>query len=283
MKYYDWDNPPKKVKLLQNEIHIWRANLDLPSVVIEKLASTLSKDEINRANRFRFQQHRDRFIVGRGILRKLLANYLQVKSDLAEGEALGAPRLRSSTRRGSGSPEARLRRPLRDRVIFEYSPRGKPQLASSLNQDSLQFNVSHSQDLAIYGFNYQRIIGVDLEYIKDNIDYKQLAKRFFTTQELQLIHSYPTSEQKTIFFQLWTAKEAYLKATGEGLAGSLDTIEFTLDNNSVKLMEIKQDQAQVSYWSINNFIPQDNFIATIAVKNNSIISDSIATKFFEYR
>ena len=247
MKYSDWDNPPKKVKLLQNEIHIWRANLDLSSVVIEKLASTLSKDEINRANRFRFQQHRDRFIVGRGILRELLANYL------------------------------------RDRVIFEYSLRGKPQLASFLNQDSLQFNVSHSQDLAIYGFNYQRIIGVDLEYIKDNIDYKQLAKRFFTTQELQLIHSYPTSEQKTIFFQLWTAKEAYLKATGEGLAGSLDTIEFTLDNNSVKLMEIKQDQAQVSYWSINNFIPQDNFIATIAVKNNSIISDSIATKFFEYR
>ena len=259
MKYSDWDNPPKKVKLLQNEIHIWRANLDLPSVVIEKLASTLSKDEINRANRFRFQQHRDRFIVGRGILRELLANYLQVKSDRA------APRLQ------------------RDRVIFEYSPRGKPQLASSLNQYSLQFNVSHSQDLALYGFNYQRIIGVDLEYIKDNIDCKQLAKRFFTTQELQLINSYPTSEQKTIFFQLWTAKEAYLKATGEGLAGSLDTIEFTLDNNSVKLMQIKQDQAQVSYWSINNFIPQDNFIATIAVKNNSIISDSIATKFFEYR
>lgn len=251
MKYSDWDNPPKKVKLLQHEIHIWRANLELSSVMIEKLASTLSKDEINRANRFRFQQHRDRFIAGRGILRQLLANYLQLQSDL---------------------------------VIFEYSSRGKPQLTSSLNQDSLQFNVSHSQDLALYGFNYQRIIGVDLEYIKDNINYKQLAKRFFTIQELKLINSYSASEQKTIFFQLWTAKEAYLKATGDGLAGSLDTIEFTLDNNSeLNLVEIKQDQAQASYWLINNFIPQDNFIATIAVENSSIISDSIATKFFEYR
>ncbi|MDJ0903755.1 MAG: 4'-phosphopantetheinyl transferase superfamily protein [Xenococcus sp. MO_188.B8] len=138
--------------------------------------------------------------------------------------------------------------------------------------------------MALYGFTYQRIIGVDLEYIKDNIDYKQLAKRFFTTQELQLINSYPAREQKTIFFQLWTAKEAYLKATGDGLAASLDTIEFTLDNNSeLNLVAIKQDQAQASYWLIDNFIPQDNFVATIAVKNNSIISDSIATKFFEYR
>lgn len=251
MKYCDWNNPPEKLSLFKNEIHLWQASLDLPSVMIKKLARSLSEDERTRANRFRFEQHRDRFIAGRGILRQLLANYLQVESDC---------------------------------VIFEYSSRGKPQIASSLNQDNLQFNVSHSQDLALYGFTYQRIIGVDLEYIKDNIDYKQLAKRFFTTQELQLINSYPAREQKTIFFQLWTAKEAYLKATGDGLAVSLDTIEFSLDNNSeLNLVAIKQAKAQASHWLINNFIPQDNFIATIAVENSSTISDSIATKFFEFQ
>ena len=251
MKCPNWVNPPEKLTLLKNEIHLWRANLDLSSVIINKFASSLSADEITRANRFRFEQHRDRFIVGRGILRQLLANYLQIKSDL---------------------------------IIFEYSDRGKPQITSSLNQDNLQFNVSHSQDLALYAFNYQRIIGVDLEYIKDNIDYKQLAKRFFNPQEFQLINSYPANQQKTIFFQLWTAKEAYLKATGDGLAGSLDTIEFTLNkNNRLNLVTIKQDQAAASCWFINNFIPQDNFIATTAVENNAIISDSIVTKFFEYR
>ena len=251
MKYCDWHNPPQKVSLFFNEIHLWRANLDLPSSMIKQLAYNLSKDEKTRANRFRFEQHRDRFIAGRGILRQLLANYLQIKSDL---------------------------------IIFEYSDRGKPQIASSLNKDSLQFNVSHSQDLALYGFNYQKNIGVDLEYIKDKIDYEQLAKRFFTTEELRLINSYPASEQKTIFFQLWTAKEAYLKATGDGLAGSLDTIEFTLDSNyELNLVQIKQDRAAASHWLIDNFIPQDNFIATVAVEHSSKISDSITTKFFEYQ
>ena len=251
MKYCNWDNPPEKLNLSKNEIHIWRANLDLPSMMLKKLARILSEDEKTRANRFRFEQHRDRFIAARGILRQLLGNYLQIKSDL---------------------------------VIFEYSSRGKPQIVSSLNQDNLQFNISHSQDWALYGFNYQRIIGVDLEYIKDNIDYKQLAKRFFRTQELQLINSYPAREQKTIFFQLWTAKEAYLKATGDGLAESLDTIQFTLNNNSeLNLVAIKQAHQQASYWLIDNFIPQDNFIATIAVENRSTNSNLIATKFFEYR
>ena len=251
MKYCDWHHPPQKVSLFSNEIHLWRANLDLPSSMIKQLAYNLSKDEKTRANRFRFEQHRDRFIAGRGILRQLLANYLQMKSDL---------------------------------IIFEYSDRGKPQITSSLNKDSLQFNVSHSQDLALYGFNYQKNIGVDLEYIKDNIDYKQLAKRFFATEELQLINSYPAQEQKTIFFQLWTAKEAYLKATGDGLAESLDTIEFTLNNNyELNLVKIKQDRAAASHWLIDNFIPQDNFIATVAVEHSSKISDLITTKFFEYQ
>ncbi|MEM9271335.1 MAG: 4'-phosphopantetheinyl transferase superfamily protein [Cyanobacteria bacterium P01_F01_bin.143] len=250
MKNRVWHNSPEKLTLLPNEIHIWRANLDLPATQIKNLASILSEDEKIRANRFRFEQHRDRFIVGRGRLRQLLGNYLQIKSE---------------------------------QVIFAYSDRGKPSIISSLNKRSLQFNLSHSQNLALYAFNYQRIIGVDLEYIKDNIEYKQLAQRFFSPQELQLINSYPERTQKTIFFQLWTAKEAYLKATGDGLAGSLDQIEFTLNNNSeLNLVATEQAQLPSSHWLIDNFIPQDNFIATVAIKNNSSISDSISTKFFEF-
>jgi len=250
MKNNAWNNPPEKLTLLPHEIHLWRANLDLSSLIIKNFINILSEDERNRANRFRFKQHRDRFIAGRGILRQLLANYLQLKSE---------------------------------QVIFEYSDRGKPHIASWLNQDSLQFNISHSQNLALYAFNYQRIIGVDLEYIKDKIEYKQLAKRFFSNQELQLINSYPSEEQKTIFFQLWTAKEAYLKATGYGLSGSLDKIEFTLNKNSkLSLIATKQDPQQIPHWLVDNFIPQENFVATIAVKNSTNISDSISTNFFEY-
>ena len=250
MKKRNWHHPPEKLTLLQNEIHLWRANLDLPSELLTKLARCLSEDERARASRFYFPQHRDRYIAARGILRHILANYLQISSD---------------------------------NLIFAYSDRGKPYLATSLNPYSLQFNVSHSQDLALYGFNYQNIIGVDLEYIKDNIKYQQLAKRFFTTQESQLINSYPINEQKTIFFQLWTAKEAYLKATGDGLAGSLDIIEFTIDNSDkLNLVNIKQVAQRATDWLIENFIPQDKFIATIAVENKTTNSDLIDTKFFKF-
>ncbi|ELS01320.1 phosphopantetheine--protein transferase [Xenococcus sp. PCC 7305] len=251
MKKRNWHHPPEKLTLLNNEIHLWRADLDLSKVLIKKLAHSLSEDEITRAHRFRFQEHCDRFIAGRGILRQLLANYLQIPSD---------------------------------RVVFEYSDRGKPHLASSLNLNNLQFNISHSQNLALYAFTNQRIIGADLEYIKDNVDHCQLAKRFFTNQELQLINNSKAEKQKTIFFQLWTAKEAFLKATGDGLAGlALDAVEFTLNQNgNLSLVTIKKTHHTRPHWLIDNFIPQDNFVATIAVKNNLNISNSIATKFFEF-
>ena len=146
MKECNWYNPPEQLTLSSNEIHLWQANLDLPSILLEKLALSLSEDEISRANRFHFAEHRDRFIAGRGILRQLLAKYLSINSHF---------------------------------ISFEYSSRGKPSLTSGLNQNNLQFNVSHSQNLALYGFNYQKIIGVDLEYIKNDINCKQLATRFF--------------------------------------------------------------------------------------------------------
>lgn len=210
-----WQNFPSQTILADDRVHVWRADLDLPTAKIDRLATFLSTDEIARANKFHFMQHKRRFIVARGILRQLLGNYLGI------------------------SPE---------KIEFEYGDRGKPRLASSMVNSSLQFNVSHSQEYALYGFTNHHLIGVDLEYLREMENITELAKRFFTHREFQLIADLTGKEQQNAFYQLWTAKEAYLKAIATGLSGSLTDIELSFDDRNAKLLTIKRNMTAVSNW-----------------------------------
>ena len=228
-----WQNSPDQPLLANNRVHVWRANLDLPTTEIERLAAFLSTDEIARANKFHFLEHKRRFIVARGILRQLLGNYLQI------------------------SP---------NKIEFEYSDRGKPRLAASMGNSYIQFNVSHSLEYALYGFTNSYLIGVDLEFLREMRDATELAKRFFTNQEFQLIANLTHEEQQKAFFQLWTAKEAYLKAIGTGLSNSLTDIEITFSRaKEPKLLSVGKNIATVGNWSIYHFIPAANYVAAIIV------------------
>jgi 4'-phosphopantetheinyl transferase len=228
-----WQNPLNQPTLTDNQVHVWRANLDLPTVTIEELAAILSSDEIERANRFHFSKDRKRFIAARSILRQLLGNYLQITPDKLE---------------------------------FEYSDRGKPRLSASMPNSSLQFNVSHSHEYALYGFIYDQAIGVDIEYLREMSDAVKIAERFFSPREFKLIASYPKEQQHQVFFKFWTAKEAYLKATGTGLAGSIADVEISLDHTkSPKLLTIQGNKTAAASWSMYSCIPANNYLATIAV------------------
>ena len=227
-----WQNSPYKRILADDRVHVWRAGLDLPTAKIDKLANFLSTDEIARANKFHFMEHKRRFIAARAILRQLLGNYLKI------------------------SPE---------RIEFEYGNCGKPRLAASMGNSSLQFNISHSQEYALYGFTNHHLIGVDLEYLREMENITELAKRFFTNREFQLIANSTGREQQKTFFLLWTAKEAYLKAIGMGLSSFLTDIELSLDGANPKLQAIKGKLATVSNWSMYHFIPTANYMAAIMV------------------
>ena len=227
-----WQNSPDQPLLANNRVHVWRANLDLPTTEIERLAAFLSTDEIARANKFHFLEHKRRFIVARGILRQLLGNYLQI------------------------SP---------NKIEFEYSDRGKPRLAASMGNSSIQFNVSHSLEYALYGFTNNHLIGIDLEFLREMKDATELAKRFFTNQEFQLIANLTYEEQQKAFFQLWTAKEAYLKAIGTGLSDSLTEIELTFNGRNPRLQAIKGDISNAGKWSMYHFAPAADYVSTIIV------------------
>jgi 4'-phosphopantetheinyl transferase len=227
-----WQTPAHNLVLGKDEIHIWRVHLDLPVEQIAQLSQILSEDEQARAERFRLPQHRQRFIAARGMLRQLLGAYLALPGD---------------------------------RLSFEYSSRGKPSLAPSMGGANLEFNLSHSQDLAVYGFTLARRIGIDLEYLRSATDVGAIASRFFAAQESEIINNLVGEKQQQAFFQIWTAKEAYLKATGEGLAGSLAAVEISWsDERPICLLSLPDNP--VADWFLHDFIPATDYVATLAVE-----------------
>lgn len=229
-----WDNPIEQPQLNEVQVHLWRANLDLPMVIIEQLANTLSEDEIVKADKFRFPQHRLRFIAARGILRQLLGQYLQT------------------------SP---------NNIKFQYGDCGKPYLTKSIIASSLEFNISHSQNYALFGFTQNHEIGVDIEYLRGMEDAAKIAQRFFSPQEFELVNCLSGEQQQRVFFKLWTAKEAYLKATGTGLSGSLASIDITFDHAEIpSLQSIHGNTAAIVPWSIYSCMPDFGYVGAIAIK-----------------
>ena len=228
--------PEKQLKISANNVHIWSVNLKLLPSQIEELSTILSSDEIERANRFYFERDKNRFIIARGTLRKILSRYLNIEPK---------------------------------KLQLTYSARGKPYLENT----SILFNLSHSQDLALYAITKVNLIGIDLEYIRPMNDAESLAKRFFSSQEYNFISQLPPQKQQETFFKLWTCKEAYLKATGDGLTGGLEKVEICLTpEKPVEFFSINGDIEEASHWYLYQFIPQANYIAAVAVagKNKNL-------------
>lgn len=181
--------------LQEGEVHVWLVDLDDAATALAQLEETLTEDELERKRRFHFEGHRRQYVTCRGMLRRLLGHYL------AE-----AP----------------------DRIRFSYSPRGKPYLAGSPTPE-LFFNLAHSHKLALYAFSTGMDLGIDIEYIHPIADAARIVRHYFSLREAQAYFSLPQPGQKQLaFFRVWTRKEAFLKATGDGLAIPLDQVEVSL-------------------------------------------------------
>ena len=178
-----WEEPRQAPNLAEDEVHVWRAALDVGPEALARALSDLSPDERRRAGRFRFPVHRDRFVAAQGVLRAILGTYL----DLPAAEVpLGA--------RPSGKP-----------VLRRASRAGAPHL---------EFNLTHSGDRLLIAVARGRSVGVDLERMRRGMPIERLASRFFTPREATALRSVPTAVRPAAFFACWTRKEAYLKAAG---------------------------------------------------------------------
>lgn len=211
-------------------VHLWQRRLSATGAEISACYELLSSEEQERARRFRVERPRSEFVLTRGTLRSLLAQYL------------------------GGVPQE---------VRFRYASRGKPALEGDRG---LSFNVSHTNGLALMAFVKQRAIGVDVENMGREVEAERLAERFFSEHERQALRLLGGDELLAAFFRCWTRKEAYIKAKGDGLSLPLDQFDVSIvAGDRDALLATRPDAAEAERWTICDIPMGIGYAAALAV------------------
>jgi 4'-phosphopantetheinyl transferase len=228
---------PPTLSVPTDGVHVWYASLDRPAAQVKRFRQMLTPAEQDRANHFHFKCDRSRWIVARGLLRTILARYLSVE-----------PR----------------------EIRFVYGASGKPALATEHGDTSLTFNLSHADDLAAYAIGRAPEIGIDVERIRPVPELEQIAEGFFSLGERAALMALPASERTIGFFNCWTRKEAYVKATGDGLAHPLDRFDVSLaPDEPATLLHVDGAPWQASEWSLAAFMPAPDVRGALAVRGTT--------------
>jgi 4'-phosphopantetheinyl transferase len=232
-----WNSPLRTMMLDDHEVHVWRSELDVSMAELGTLAKTLALDEQARAARFRFPRDQQHFIAARGMLRRILARYLD-------------------------RDPAKLQ--------FCYGPFGKPALASTSGVDGLRFNVSHSQGFALHAVSLHRELGVDLECIRKDFPWEPIAKSFFSPEEIAALSAVPPNLKYEAFFNCWTRKEAFVKANGGGLSLGLDRFSVSLiPGEPVVSLKIEDNPREASRWGLEQLTPWPGYTAALAAEGRN--------------
>jgi 4'-phosphopantetheinyl transferase len=217
----------------EQEVHLWAVDLDCSPERSSALLDCLSSDERARAERFRFDRDRRRYVAARAALRRVL------------GDTVGV------------SPS---------QIAFSCGPYGKPALASPARV-GIEFNVSHCEGLALIAVAAERRVGVDLERVVAGASRQPIAERFFSPTEIAALRALPVASQDEAFFACWTRKEAYIKARGEGLSIPLDAFSVSLaPGEPAALLEGPGGRDGIRTWSLRSLTPAPGFIAAVAVE-----------------
>ncbi|HQU15310.1 MAG: hypothetical protein B7Z66_08160 [Chromatiales bacterium 21-64-14] len=182
-------------RLTGTSAQVWQIPLRAPDRVLERMHALLAPDEQRRMTRLRFSHHRARFLLARGALRLLLGAYLDMPAD---------------------------------QLVFRYARHGKPGLSGGPDPQGLEFNLSHSHELCACAFSRARPLGIDIEYRYRSVNVAGLSRRLFSATEIAELERTPPALRTHAFLNGWTRKEAVLKATGEGLTGSLRRVGVSL-------------------------------------------------------
>ena len=219
-----------------DEVHVCCISFDDFLLQEQTFSQHLTIDEKKRADRYYFAKDKKRYIIVRGILRQIISNYLEV-----------AP----------------------GKIEFSYSRYGKPAITGVFSDTQLCFNVAHSEKLALFAFTLNREVGVDIEFIRDIPEMEQIIEHFFSDTEKKYFYGLSANMKKEVFFQMWTRKEAFLKATGEGLHRALDTFDvITAPGKFVNLLKSKDKLKTniISNWYLKDLSTHPGFVAAYAVQ-----------------
>lgn len=195
-----------------DQIDIWEYPL---TGLWPEAENLLNHEEMARANRYYFERHRRRFTIARAMLRLILSRYLQ-------------------------SPPEKLQ--------FLTNEYGKPYLAET----EIEFNLSHSGDLALLAIGQTFPMGIDVEYFSSR-PFQGMSEMMFSPAEVQQYAHMPAPMRTLSFFHIWAQKEAFIKACGMGL--SYPTQTFTVPAYPVSNQRIEDKKHHCS-WQMRSFMPQ---------------------------
>ncbi|GJG89249.1 4'-phosphopantetheinyl transferase [Gemmatimonadetes bacterium T265] len=221
------------------DVHVWRVRLDVADAaprLVRECADVLSAAERARAGRFHAAAHRDRFVVAHGVLRRVLGAY------------------------AGREPQA---------LEFTTGLAGKPALADARAGDggTIEFNLSHSADLAVVAVARGRAVGVDVEREDAAIEHESLSEHFFSPGECAELRAVGEAGRVAGFFAAWSRKEAYLKATGEGITNGLHHFDVSLAPGApARLLEDRSDGSACDRWVMAALDPAPGYAGALVVE-----------------
>jgi 4'-phosphopantetheinyl transferase len=225
----NWLRPPDSLSLEAGQVHVWRICLEQGDDQLDRFRRILEPAELDRAGRFRFERLQRHFIASRGFLRYVLARYL------------------------AEQPED---------LRFTFNSYGKPSLAG---ERSLQFNMSHSHEVALVAVTRDAAVGVDVEHIRSDFASEEIATRFFSHLEVETLKLLPKEEQVAAFFRCWARKEAYIKAIGKGLSQPLDGFDVTLAPDEPAALLRRGDDDTIT-WLMTDIDVGADYASALAVE-----------------
>ena len=214
------------------DVHVWHFPLLLPADSAARWLDLLSPAERARAARFAFPHLRERYVAAHAMMRQLLGAYLKLEPESLE---------------------------------FLIAERGKP----SLPGNPVYFNLSHTADQGLLAVTRIAEVGVDIECLDRKLDRTGIAGRFFSKAEADELGSLPEALQAEAFCNLWTRKEAWLKATGVGISEGLNKVEFNCrPDEPARLLRIAGGASDE--WQVRTFRPLTEHIGSLAIRTERI-------------
>jgi 4'-phosphopantetheinyl transferase len=240
VSFHQWADPARArcaaAALCRDEVQVWTAAIPTDESQVTAVGHLLSPDEHARADRFLVPEPRRQFVFSRALLRQLLGACLHV------------------------DPTA---------MAFGTGARGKPFLLQSTSDTDLRFNLSHARSLVAVGLARGSELGVDVEWVHHLPDWSRVATRIFSARELDELYALPERQRREAFFNGWTRKEAYLKATGEGLIDALDGIEVALaPDREPRLLRLSGDADGARRWTLRAIPVPEGFAGAVAFSSD---------------
>jgi 4'-phosphopantetheinyl transferase len=197
--------------------------------------SVLDDQERRRADRFHFERDYEAFVAAHALTRATLSEM-------------------------TGVPVTAWR--------FVQGPFGKPAIAPGLGSKQLRFNMSHTHGLVACAVTFGRKVGVDVE-TSDRTTELSIADRYFAPEEAAMVRVAPLDERRRLFFRFWTLKEAFIKATGEGLSRPLPSFGFMLDPIRITFHPNRDDVRRgdsPAHWQFEQCYPVPNQFLALALQ-----------------